>query len=117
MRVILDCNIVVSAALRSMTCLRVIEGVLDGHTLVLTADILSEYRRVAGYKKFSDAARAKMLAIIERAAESAEIITTTGPLPDVEAIADEDDVIYVVAVHVGRADVLVTGNHRDFRVC
>jgi putative PIN family toxin of toxin-antitoxin system len=114
MRVILDCNIVVSAALRSMTCIRVIDCVLDGHTLLLTADILSEYRRVAGYKKFSAPVRAKMLAIIGRAGDSAEVITTTELPPDIESIADEDDVIYVVAAHVGRADVLVTGNHRDF---
>jgi putative PIN family toxin of toxin-antitoxin system len=114
MRVILDCNIIVSAALRSQTCVRVIECALDDHTVLLTADILSEYRRVAGYKKFSAQMRTQMQVIIERIVDDAETVATTVALSGIEAMADEGDVIYVVAAHAGQADLLVTGNHRDF---
>ena len=47
MRVVLDCNIVVSAARVDGTCREVIDRAVRGHEIVLSDPILSEYRAVA----------------------------------------------------------------------
>lgn len=46
MRVLIDCNIIVSAAISGGVCLRVIAEARDNHTILVSEEILDEYRRV-----------------------------------------------------------------------
>ena len=47
MRVVLDCNVLVSAARIDGACREVIDRVVRQHEIVLSAPILSEYEAVA----------------------------------------------------------------------
>ena len=48
MRVVLDCNVVVSAARVDGTCREVIDRAVRGHQIVLSGPILSAYLAIAG---------------------------------------------------------------------
>ena len=61
MRVLIDCNIIVSAAISGGVCLRVIAEARDNHTILVSEEIFAEYRRVAGYSKFSETNKTKRL--------------------------------------------------------
>lgn len=47
MRVVLDCNVVVSAARVDGACREVIDRVIGGHEIVVSGPILSEYLAIA----------------------------------------------------------------------
>ena len=51
MRVVLDCNVPVSAARTNGTCREVIDRVVRRHEIVLSEPILSEYEAVAGRRR------------------------------------------------------------------
>jgi len=114
MRVLIDCNVVVSAALSGGACLRAISEARDNHTILVSEEILAEYRRVAGYPKFSDGTKMKMHAIIEEMALRAECVSIPEVPPETEPMSDHEDLIYVVAAHVSQADAIVTGNTAHF---
>jgi len=114
MRIIIDCNVIVSAALSGGVCLRVISEARDNHTILVSEDILAEYRRVAGYPKFSELSKTRMHTIIEEVALRAESLDIPVVPPATESIADKDDLVYVIAAHVGEADAIVTGNTTHF---
>ena len=48
MRIVLDCNVLVSAARIDGTCRKVIDRAVRRHEIVLSEPILSEYEAVAG---------------------------------------------------------------------
>ncbi len=114
MRVLIDCNIIVSAAISGGVCLRVIAEARDNHTILVSEEILDEYRRVAGYSKFSETNKTKMHVLIEEVALRAECVSIPEIPPKNEGISDADDLVYVVAAHVGEADAIVTGNTNHF---
>jgi putative PIN family toxin of toxin-antitoxin system len=114
MRVLIDCNIIVSAAIAGGVCLRAIAEARDNHTILVSEEILGEYRRVAGYTKFSEVTKTKMHVIIEEVVLRAEFLTIPDVPPETESITDEDDLVYVIAAHVGEADAIMTGNVNHF---
>ena len=75
MRVLIDCNILVSAAISGGVCLR---------------------------------------AIIEEVALRADYLIIPANPPQTEEMVDADDLVYVIAAHVGNADAIVTGNTAHF---
>jgi predicted nucleic acid-binding protein len=48
MRVVLDCNVLISAGLNPGICRTVLHEVLESHQCILSAQILQEYVTVAG---------------------------------------------------------------------
>ena len=114
MRILIDCNIIVSAAISGGICLRVIAEARDNHTILVSEEILDEYRRVAGYAKFSEATKTKMHVLIEEVALRAECIAIPADPPETEEMDDADDLVYVIAAHVGEAEAIVTGNTSHF---
>lgn len=113
MRIVIDCNILVSAALTAGTCRLVIAEAIKNHDIFLSEEILSEYREVADRPKFPPAVRSRMHALIEEvAARSASIpLDRSTPIPD---IADEDDAVYVIVAITSHADAIVTGDTAHF---
>jgi putative PIN family toxin of toxin-antitoxin system len=114
MRVLIDCNIIVSAAISGGVCLRAVAEARDNHTILVSEEILAECRRVAGYPKFSEGIRTRMHVLIEEVTLRADCLTIPEIPPETESIADMDDLIYVVAAHVGEADAIMTGNIAHF---
>jgi len=114
MRVLIDCNILVSAAISGGVCLRAIAEAMENHAIVMSEDILAEYRRVVEYPKFSSHIKSRMHILIEEIALHSEFMVIPDNLPPTEEIEDEDDLIYVIAAHVGEADAIITGNTSHF---
>ena len=109
MRVVLDCNVLVSAARIDGTCREVIDRVVRRHELVLSTPILSEYEAVAGRRRqalYREAIKT-VIGEIERLAVRVE------PADVVFGLRDPDDEIYLATATAGGA-MLITGNTRDF---
>ena len=109
MRVVLDCNVLVSAARTNGTCREVIDRVVRRHDIVLSEPILSEYEAVAERRSqapYRDAMKS-VIGEIERLAVRVE------PADVVFGLGDPDDEVYLATATAGGA-VLITGNTRDF---
>ncbi len=73
MRVVLDCNVLVSAARIDGTCRAVIDRVVRQHEIVLSGPIMSEYEAVVGRRGQARYRKAMKTVIgeIERLAQAA----------------------------------------------
>ena len=109
MRVVLDCNVVVSAARSRGVCGTVIVAAVRWHEIVLSDPIRDEYLLVAGRSKHGHY-RESLLAIIK---ELEKVAIMVEPSEDVFGLRDPDDEVYLATAIAGGA-VLVTGNRRDF---
>ena len=109
MRVVIDCNVVVSAARSGGVCARVIVEAIRNCEVVLSRPIIEEYEEIAersAHVGYRDGIQA-IIADFERVADFVEPA-------DVEfGLRDADDKIYLATAIAGGAN-LVTGNRRDF---
>ena len=110
MRVVIDCNVVVSAARSGGVCGKVIVAAVRDHQIVLSDPILDEYLMIAGRRKHADY-RDSLLAIIK---EIEKVAIEVEPAETVFGIRDPDDEVYLATAVAGDAIVLITGNSRDF---
>ena len=109
MRVVIDCNVVVSAARIDGVCRKVMDRTVRHHEIVLSEPILTEYETVAGRPKHA-LYRAALRAII---GEVERLAIFVEPETVAFGLRDPDDEIYLAtATAVGAA--LITGNSRDF---
>ena len=109
MRVVLDCNVLVSAARVDGTCRALLDRVVRRHDIVLSQPILAEYAAVAERPRqapYRDALRA----IIAEIKHMAVIIE---PADKVYGLRDPDDEVYLATAEADGA-ALITGNTRDF---
>ena len=110
MKVVLDCNVLISAARTDGVCRAVIVEAVRHHEVVLSAPILEEYRAVA-MRSEHDRARQTAFAVI---AELESVALLVEPIDPPQHLADPDDTIYLGTALAGGADTLITGNARDF---
>ena len=110
MRVVIDCNVLISAGLNSAVCQKVIFEVVDHHTFVLSTDILREYVSVAGREKFRDHQQkiTEMIRVISWGSIIVHPVASTFKLPD------EKDQMYLDAALSSMTDIIVTGNKKHF---
>jgi putative PIN family toxin of toxin-antitoxin system len=110
MKVVLDCNVLISARLNTGTCRDVFAAVIDSHRCILSKEILGEYVAVARRKHFAKAATI-LFDLIRTVSRNAVFVT-----PDASPlrVPDPKDQIYLDAAIAARADVLITGNKRHF---
>ena len=109
MRVVLDCNVIVSAARAEGVCREVVRGAIRRHQIFLSHPIVSEYEKVSRRPKhacYYDEFRTTI-------AEIRRVAAVVEPAVTVFQIKDSDDEIYLATAVAGNA-VLVTGNQRDF---
>ena len=109
MKVVLDCNVLVSAARIDGTCRAVIDAVVRWHEIVLSEPILAEYNAVAGRR--SQAPYRDTLKFVIR--EFEQLATLVEPENIMFGLRDPDDEVYLATATAGGA-VLITGNTRDF---
>lgn len=110
MKVVLDCNVLISAGLNAGTCRDVFAAVIDSHQCILSRDILGEYVTVARRKHFAKAVMT-LFDLIRTASRNAVFVN-----PDASSlrVPDPKDQIYLDAAITARADVLITGNKKHF---
>ncbi len=111
-RAVLDTNVLVSALLspggKAALIVQAIEaGLIE---IVLTDDIEQEYVGVLTRSKF-DFPPALISALLDILRRHGEVVR---PDPSAAASPDADDTKFLQCALAGRADVLVTGNERDF---
>lgn len=113
LRIVVDTNVVVSALWKPGSVpARALEHVVERARVLVDDRILAEYRSTLAKPKLRrisrDACEA-LLAALERASERVVVAERyEGPLDD------EDDRAFVEVALAGRAQLLVTGNLKDF---
>jgi putative PIN family toxin of toxin-antitoxin system len=112
LRLVIDTNIVVSAALKPEGLQRTVLllAITKPARLYVSDPIVAEYREVLARPelKIRRGLRRQVLDLIESRAHS---VTPTRPL---QATRDPDDNKFLECADAARADYLVTGNLRDF---
>ncbi len=105
MKVVLDSNVLVSAAQTGGTCRKVIDRVARHHQIILSTPILSEYIEVAGRPKFVPhfSALNSLIWEIEQLADLIE------PANLEFGLLDSNDEVYLATAVAGGA-VPITGN-------
>ena len=110
MKIVLDCNVIISAGLTNGNCRKVLLDVLENHTLYISENILIEYRDVISRPKFKNVYQ-YLYSLIEIICEVSKLTyakKTNFSLPD------KDDLIYLETAISSDADYLITGNIKDF---
>ena len=110
MKVVLDCNVLISAGLNTGTCRDVFAAVIRSHQCILSKNILGEYVTVARRKHFAKVA-ANLIDLIRTVSRNAVFVT---PEPASLRLPDPKDQIYLDAALAAKADVLITGNKKHF---
>ena len=110
MRIVLDCNVLISAAWNDGPARRAFMQCVRSHTPVLNSDIVAQYRDVMSRRKFRHLKEtmAFLYEVLLDVAEFVEIMPCPYKLPDPK------DKPYLSAALLGNAGILVTGNIKDF---
>lgn len=109
MRVVIDCNVLVSAARTGGVCGRVVVVAMRHHEVVLSKAIVDEYELVAGrpaHVRYRD-----VLNVIVSALQQTALFVK--PKNVAFGLRDPDDEVYLATATAGDA-ALITGNRRDF---
>lgn len=113
-RAVLDCNVVITAALSVGKCAEILSRGLqrDGFELVWSLPIVAECLRVIEYPKLAGKFRTDPRLLVERAMASAHMVATD-LLPAIDVVrADASDNVYLATALAGGARWVVTGNTR-----
>ncbi len=109
MKVVLDCNVIISAGQTDGTCRAVIDRVVRYHQIILSAPILSEYIAVAERPRLLPYFYT-LKSLIQDISRLAVIVE---PANLEFGLHDSDDEVYLATAAAGGA-TLITGNMRDF---
>ena len=110
MKIVLDCNVIISGGIKNGVCRKLIHHVLDHHTLYISEDILNEYKEIISRPKFKSA-YTYLYNLIEVICELSELVE---PRKINYILPDKDDIIYLEAALTAGADYIITGNIKDF---
>jgi putative PIN family toxin of toxin-antitoxin system len=112
LRLVIDTNIVVSAALKPDGLQRTVLllAIAKPARLYVTKDVLAEYREVLARREFKirKGLRQQLLQFIKN---HTQLVTPARPL---QVAKDPDDNKFLECADAARADYLVTGNQRHF---
>jgi putative PIN family toxin of toxin-antitoxin system len=110
MKVVLDCNVFVSAAISRSTCRQLLDEVARFHALFYSRETLQEFLTVMKYTHLRP--------YYPRAKKIIKMVLRLGvevrPAGEPIELPDPDDAIYLQTALAAKADVLVTGNRKHF---
>jgi putative PIN family toxin of toxin-antitoxin system len=110
MRVVVDCNVLVSAAMSPSTCRQALAEIGRFHTLLYCRETLQELLEVANYPRIQPYfPRVKKIA-----GAMLRLGVEVRPSEEPIDLPDPDDAVYLQTALAGQADILVTGNRRHF---
>ncbi|MGF1615051.1 MAG: putative toxin-antitoxin system toxin component, PIN family [Gammaproteobacteria bacterium] len=110
MRIVIDCNVLVSAALSRSTCRQVLNEVARAHTLCYSHETLHEFLRVSKYTYIKPYFPRVQKIVKTMLRVGIEVI----PSPQSIDLPDPDDAVYVQTALTAQADILITGNLKHF---
>lgn len=110
MKLIIDCNVIISAALKDGICRKVIISSLQKGEIYLSKDILLEYLLVSRREKFK-AHQSYLEKIIDLVAQSAQMLEAN---PSYIELPDPHDKKYIDLAITINAEFLIRGNLVDF---
>jgi putative PIN family toxin of toxin-antitoxin system len=110
MKVVLDCNVLVSAAISRSTCRQLFDEVARFHTFFYSREMLQEFLAVMKYTHLRPYyPRAKqIIKMVLRLGVEVRPAAVSIELPD------PDDAVYLQTALAAKAEVLVTGNRKHF---
>lgn len=115
MKVVIDCNVLISAGLKSNTCRQLLNAVVSQHRLYVSQGIVDEYCEVISRVKFKPEETNELKTILT---SLLKVATWVEPVfDDTFYAADKDDEIYITTALSAKADVVITGNRKHFPVC
>lgn len=110
MRIVVDCNVLVSAAISRSTCRQVLDEVARSHTLCYSHEALHEFLRVAKYTNIKP--------YFPRVQKIVKTMLRIGieVIPSEQSIdpPDPDDAVYLQTALAAKAEILITGNLKHF---
>lgn len=110
MRVVVDCNVLVSAAMSPSTCRRCLSEIARSHTWLYSRATLQEFLEVAQYTHIKP--------YFPRVKKIIKVMLRLGvevrPVDDPVDLPDPDDAVYLQTALAGQADILITGNRKHF---
>lgn len=106
-RVVVDTNVLVSALIKKGKPLKLIQRLLDKHTVVLSSQMLAELADVLSRDKFT-IANAQIDLFISLLLRKSTVASVSGNL-DVISEDPDDNVVLLTAVN-GKADYIVSGD-------
>lgn len=112
MKTVIDCNVIISAAISQKNCKEVIKKIISHHQNFISTPILLEYKNVISRKKF-DAYKPQLIKTLEIICRSSSYIEITNHKCKY-SLADKNDEIYLKTALESQADLLITGNLKDF---
>lgn len=112
LRVVVDTNVIVSAALRPDGLQRtlLLLAIAKPGTLYVSEDVLAEYQEVLARPELA-IRRSSQLGLLDLIRKRARCVK---PVRKITAATDPDDNIFLECADAARADYLVTGNTKDF---
>jgi len=111
---VLDCNVVVTAALSGGKCAELLQRarLRKGFELVWSPPIVAECLRVIAYPKLAGKFRTDPRLLVERVAAASRMVATD-LLPALDVVkGDPSDNVYLATALAGGARWVVTGNTR-----
>lgn len=111
MRVVLDTNVLVSSLLSQGPPAQILEQITSGQlTLLIDDRILFEYREVLKRPKFhfEEVKVDELIAFLDRFGEYVSALLHPHLIPD------PGDIPFLEVALTGKAEVLITGNKRDY---
>ncbi|MBF0292796.1 MAG: putative toxin-antitoxin system toxin component, PIN family [Nitrospinae bacterium] len=110
MRIILDCNVIISAGLSDGACRRVFTLAIRDHFCFVSQNILDECLRTIDKPKFANF-RWRTYEYVKILGNHSKLVN---PAPSGFKLSDKNDAMYLdVACHV-KADAIITGNKKHF---
>lgn len=110
MRAVIDCNVLIAAAITDGTCRAVIQRAVERDDIYVSGLILEEYQDVAMRPKYlkCQATALSIIGVLE------SVMHQVTPLETVPALPDPQDTVYLATALAAQADAIITGNTKDF---
>jgi putative PIN family toxin of toxin-antitoxin system len=110
MRIVVDCNVLVSAAISRSTCRQVLNEVTRSHTLYYSHETLNEFLRVSKYTYIKPYFPRVQKIVKTMLRVGIQVIPSQRSID----IPDPDDAVYLQTALAAKADILITGNLKHF---